>query len=147
MRLQRLTTALRTFSIPLRPQTVASPSRYFGRLPLPLSGATVLKAAPTIPFIGSLFSSSAKAESSDDMSYPDQRSDDEWRAVLSPGSPSPANPIEGPLSNSRNRTIPHPPRKRHRTSLHRRLRLPLPVGRSLQLRRLLRAALQSQPQI
>lgn len=88
MRLQRLTTALRTFSIPLRPQITASPSRYFGKLPLPVSGATVLKAAPTIPIIGSLFSSSAKAESSDNMSYPDQRSDDEWRAVLSPGSPS-----------------------------------------------------------
>lgn len=92
MRLQRLTTALRTFSIPLRLQTTASLSRYFGGLPLPVSGATVLKAAPTIPFIGSLFSSSAKAESSDDMSYPDQRSDDEWRAVLSPGSPLPSLP-------------------------------------------------------
>ncbi|BCR92665.1 peptide-methionine (R)-S-oxide reductase [Aspergillus chevalieri] len=84
MRFQRLTAALRTFSIPLRSQTTASPSHYFGKLPLPVSGATVLKAAPTVPFIGSLFSSSARAESSDNMSYPDQRSDDEWRAVLSP---------------------------------------------------------------
>ncbi|KAI0026098.1 SelR-domain-containing protein [Xylariomycetidae sp. FL0641] len=37
-----------------------------------------LKSMPTIPFFGSLFSSSA----SNAMSYPDQRSNDEWRAVL-----------------------------------------------------------------
>lgn len=57
------------------------------RLPLPISGARVLKAGPTIPFLGSLFSTSAKSEMSDgdSISYPDQRSEGEWRAVLSPG--------------------------------------------------------------
>lgn len=147
MRLHRLTIALRTFSIPLRPQTTASPSRYFGRLPLPVSGATVLKAAPTIPFIGSLFNSSAKAESSDDMSYPDQRSDDEWRAVLSPGSLLPPLLLGMSLTANANRTIPHPPRKRNRTPLYRRLRCPLPVKRRLHLRGLRRALIQSQPQV
>jgi len=41
--------------------------------------ATAIKSMPTIPFFGSLFSSSS---SSNNMSYPDQRSDQEWRAVL-----------------------------------------------------------------
>jgi peptide-methionine (R)-S-oxide reductase len=35
---------------------------------------------PSIPLVGSLFSSSASSK----MSFPDSRSDDEWRAVLSP---------------------------------------------------------------
>ncbi|KAI0133548.1 methionine-R-sulfoxide reductase-like protein SelR [Xylariales sp. AK1849] len=39
---------------------------------------TTSKFMPTIPFFGSLFSSSASSK----MSYPDQRSNDEWRAVL-----------------------------------------------------------------
>ncbi|XHG08401.1 Peptide methionine sulfoxide reductase B3 [Aspergillus wentii] len=34
--------------------------------------------------MGSFFSSSANAENANNMSYPDQRSEDEWRAVLSP---------------------------------------------------------------
>lgn len=40
-----------------------------------------LKSMPTIPFLGSLFSSSTRSN----MSYPLQKSDEEWRAVLSPG--------------------------------------------------------------
>lgn len=36
---------------------------------------------PTIPFIGSLFTSS----NSNNMSYPVQKHDDEWRAVLNKG--------------------------------------------------------------
>ncbi|KAJ5595159.1 uncharacterized protein N7459_001367 [Penicillium hispanicum] len=48
-------------------------------------GVKALKAAPTIPFFGAFFSSSSKAEEpSENMSYPDQRSNDQWRAVLSP---------------------------------------------------------------
>ncbi|KAI1872359.1 uncharacterized protein JN550_004078 [Neoarthrinium moseri] len=39
---------------------------------------TTFRSMPTIPFLGSLFSSS----SSSSMSYPDQRTNDEWRAVL-----------------------------------------------------------------
>ncbi|KAJ5081666.1 hypothetical protein NUU61_009930 [Penicillium alfredii] len=48
-------------------------------------GSKALRAAPTIPFLGAFFTSNSKAEEpSDSMSYPDQRSDDQWRAVLSP---------------------------------------------------------------
>jgi peptide-methionine (R)-S-oxide reductase len=39
-----------------------------------------VKSMPSIPFLGSLFSSSS---SSKNMSYPLQKSDDEWQAVLS----------------------------------------------------------------
>lgn len=39
-----------------------------------------------IPFISSLFGTSSSA--SDKMSYPDKRSDDEWRAVLNKGTSS-----------------------------------------------------------
>lgn len=49
-------------------------------------GAKAIRAAPTIPFFGALFSSTSNSEeSSGAMSYPDQRSEDQWRAVLSPG--------------------------------------------------------------
>ncbi|KAF7526676.1 hypothetical protein G7054_g10711 [Neopestalotiopsis clavispora] len=40
-----------------------------------------LRSMPSIPFFGSLFSSSSSSK----MSYPDQRTDDEWRAVLNKG--------------------------------------------------------------
>ncbi|KAI1611467.1 methionine-R-sulfoxide reductase SelR [Exophiala viscosa] len=40
--------------------------------------ATVYRSMPSIPLLGSLFSTS----SSEKMSYPDGRSDDEWQAVL-----------------------------------------------------------------
>ncbi|KAL1861267.1 hypothetical protein Plec18170_001782 [Paecilomyces lecythidis] len=94
MRFQRLQTALRAFttasrsvSVIRRRQTVLNTFSSFGRIPLPLSGATVLKAAPAIPFLGSLFSSSAKAEGQNnggEMSHPVQKSEEEWRAQLSP---------------------------------------------------------------
>ncbi|KAK7976490.1 hypothetical protein PG989_014953 [Apiospora arundinis] len=42
--------------------------------------ARTLKSMPTIPLFGSLFGSSSSASSK--MSYPDQRNNDEWRAVL-----------------------------------------------------------------
>ncbi|KAJ5467258.1 hypothetical protein N7475_005010 [Penicillium sp. IBT 31633x] len=45
----------------------------------------VLQAASTIPFFGAFFSSNRNPkESTEAMSYPDQRSDDQWRAVLNP---------------------------------------------------------------
>jgi len=40
----------------------------------------VLKSMPTIPFLGSLFGSSSSSKT---MSYPLQKSNDEWQAVLS----------------------------------------------------------------
>jgi len=45
----------------------------------PLYRSVILKSMPTIPFLGSLFSSSS---SSQNMSYPVQKSNDEWQAVL-----------------------------------------------------------------
>ena len=48
----------------------------------PFARGTVLKSMPTIPLLGSLFSSSS---SSKDMSYPIQKSDEEWQAQLNPG--------------------------------------------------------------
>lgn len=51
-------------------------------------GLKALRAAPTIPFFGAFFSSNRNNESSEAMSYPDQRSEDQWRAVLNPGSSS-----------------------------------------------------------
>lgn len=64
-----------------------------------LSRPTVLRSMPTIPFIGSLFSSS----STRNMSYPVQKSDDEWQAVLSKGKhpppPPPGNPTSSQTTN------------------------------------------------
>ncbi|MCJ1364461.1 hypothetical protein MMC16_003572 [Acarospora aff. strigata] len=56
------------------------PTRTSHRALQPFARATLLKSMPTIPFLGSLFSTSS---SSKDMSFPVQKSDDEWRAVLS----------------------------------------------------------------
>jgi len=42
---------------------------------------TTLRSMPSIPFLGSLFSSTP---ASSKMSYPDERTSDEWRAILSP---------------------------------------------------------------
>ncbi|KAJ5168787.1 uncharacterized protein N7482_004381 [Penicillium canariense] len=67
-----------TFS--LRPHSTSA-----RRGPRLTPGAKALRAAPTIPFFGALFSSKSNSdELSGNMSYPDQRSDDQWRAVLSP---------------------------------------------------------------
>lgn len=41
-----------------------------------------LQSMSSIPFLSALFGSSSKPSSN--MSYPDQRTDDEWRAILSP---------------------------------------------------------------
>lgn len=46
----------------------------------PVNNSVSRSSMPSIPFFGSFFSSSA---SSDKMTYPVQKSDDEWRAVLS----------------------------------------------------------------
>ena len=47
----------------------------------PITRGTVLKSMPTIPFFGSFFGTS----SSQKMSYPVQKSEEEWQAVLSKG--------------------------------------------------------------
>lgn len=99
MPLSALRPALRTFASRIRIPTSSSKTtvsilflwrsftnrpvttRSFGRR----TRAAALTAAPSIPFFSTLFSWSAKAESNtDNMSYPDKRSENEWRAVLSP---------------------------------------------------------------
>lgn len=40
---------------------------------------------PSIPILGSLFGTKAADSAKMSKSYPDQRTDDEWRAVLNPG--------------------------------------------------------------
>ena len=52
------------------------------RIPYTLARGTTLRSLPTIPFLGSFFSTS---NSSRDMSYPLKKSDDEWRVLLNKG--------------------------------------------------------------
>lgn len=59
----------------------------------------LLMSASFFSFLGSLFSSSSTASADSKMSYPDQRSDEEWRAVLSPGLSHPS--IDKGLQKSR----------------------------------------------
>ncbi|RAK73119.1 peptide-methionine (R)-S-oxide reductase [Aspergillus fijiensis CBS 313.89] len=84
MRFQRLAIFLRTFNLPLRSHPPPSSSSSFRLFPFPIPSPRTLQAAPAIPFISSFFTTSSKSENSGSMSYPDQRSDDAWRAVLSP---------------------------------------------------------------
>ncbi|KAI6088573.1 SelR-domain-containing protein [Hypoxylon rubiginosum] len=69
----KLLRAFYTFSNLTRVRPIAHQS--LQRNPVPL------RSMPTIPFLGSLFGSSAST--SNKMSYPDERNPDEWRAVLS----------------------------------------------------------------
>ena len=65
----------------------------------PFTCPTLYKSMPTIPFLSSLFSSNSALK----MSYPVQKSDDEWQAVLSKGShtpPPPMNPSNKPQNSS-----------------------------------------------
>lgn len=48
--------------------------------PLILRNSTIYRSMPSIPFLGSLFTSPAK----DMTDYPVKKSDDEWQAVLNP---------------------------------------------------------------
>ncbi|MCJ1282487.1 hypothetical protein MMC26_001810 [Xylographa opegraphella] len=75
MRIPSFPTIVRTFYTLTNATSRALPQH---RALLPFTRGTVLKSMPTIPFLGSLFSSAA----SRDMSYPVQKSDDEWQAVL-----------------------------------------------------------------
>ncbi|CAG7920071.1 unnamed protein product [Penicillium olsonii] len=83
----------RSLISPLRPQV--TPLRLASTLSSrPLSSSAkhprskavpkTIRAVSTIPFIGAFFSSNRNTDSSATMSYPDQRSDDQWRAVLNP---------------------------------------------------------------
>lgn len=75
-----------------------------------------LRSMSGIPFLGALFGSSSSSSSK--MSYPDQRSDDEWRAVLNKGTcvqsgrPRYGVPARGgklATQAHKRRAIPHPP--------------------------------------
>lgn len=83
MRIPSFPNILRTLHA-LSNYTLPAPSQRVRALQ-PFARATLLKSMPTIPFLGSLFSSS----SDKNMSYPIQKSDDEWRAVLSKGTAPP----------------------------------------------------------
>lgn len=75
----------------------------------------LVRSMPTIPFLSALFSSSTPA--SEKMSYPDNRSNDEWRAVLNKGTSKPHHdpvclvplyiytPSPPPERNSRSRPL------------------------------------------
>ena len=75
----------------LRSATFSSLGYRRPRISLPKTVPVITKrGAPTFPSLGSLFRSTTKAKSVDDqkedMSYPDEKSNEEWRAVLSPRS-------------------------------------------------------------
>jgi peptide-methionine (R)-S-oxide reductase len=85
MRIPRLPNILRSF---IALGTVSASTRYLQTRTTnaltPTSTTTILKSMPTIPFLSSFFGTSS---ASSKMSYPDNRSDDEWRAVLNKGMP------------------------------------------------------------
>jgi len=78
MRFPTFPTIIRTFYTLSNYTRVSSQAQY--KALNPFTRGTVYKSMPTIPFLSSLFSTSS---SSNDMSYPLQKSDDEWQAVLS----------------------------------------------------------------
>ncbi|KAH8816122.1 methionine-R-sulfoxide reductase-like protein SelR [Xylogone sp. PMI_703] len=73
MRLPSFSTIARRFNIITN---FNNPARYRVN---PLIRGAVLRSMPTIPFLSSFFSSNSPSN----MSYPVQKSEDEWRAVLS----------------------------------------------------------------
>ncbi|KAF8858044.1 methionine-R-sulfoxide reductase-like protein SelR [Acephala macrosclerotiorum] len=78
MRFPNFPTIIQTFYNLSNYTRVSSQAQY--KALNPFTRATVNKSKPTIPFLSSLFSTSS---SSSNMSYPLQKSDDEWQAVLS----------------------------------------------------------------
>jgi hypothetical protein len=119
MRLPSISTIVRTlytFSNATRFQT---PHRGLS----PFIRGSAIKSMPTIPFLGSLFSSSS---SSAKMTYPDQRSDQEWQAVLNKGQnlfhpyPTEFPPVDvwsQSNSGSCERKAPKPPAQASTTSI------------------------------
>jgi len=78
MRFPTFPTIVRTFyTISNYSARVSSQTRY--KALRPFTQGTVLKSIPTIPFLSSFFGTS----NSQKMSYPLQKSDEEWQAILS----------------------------------------------------------------
>ncbi|MCJ1329066.1 hypothetical protein MMC10_005743 [Thelotrema lepadinum] len=78
MRIPSFPTFLRTFyTISNATSNFSATARY--KALSPFSRTAVYKSMPTIPFLGSLFSSKS---SSSNMEYPLKKTDDEWQAVL-----------------------------------------------------------------
>lgn len=83
---------MRIPSLPVLVRTINRLSSSSTRIPQnykalkPLTTGTVLKSMPAIPFLSSFFGTTS---SSPKMSYPVQKTDDEWRAVLSKGMSTP----------------------------------------------------------
>ncbi|KAH8684769.1 methionine-R-sulfoxide reductase-like protein SelR [Tricladium varicosporioides] len=77
MRIPSFSTIIRTFYA-LSNRSIRASNQTPFKSPQPLPRGTILKSMPTIPFLGSFFSTSSSSK----MSYPLQKSDDEWKAVL-----------------------------------------------------------------
>ncbi|KAF4820890.1 hypotheticall protein [Colletotrichum siamense] len=70
-----ISTIVYTFSSLTRPRVVSAAA---SSVQQPFVTRPLRASMPSIPFLGALFGSSSQ----DKMSYPDKRTDDEWRAVL-----------------------------------------------------------------
>lgn len=66
--------------------------------PFTRGGTIGLKFMPTVPFLSSLFSSSAQSKQMAD--YPVKKTDDEWRAVLNKGNHTPSPPTLHPSNTN-----------------------------------------------
>ena len=80
MRIPTFPTLIRTFYT-LSNYTARASLQHQYKALQPFTRGTVLKSMPAIPFLSSFFSTSNSSK----MSYPLQKSDDEWQAVLSKG--------------------------------------------------------------
>ncbi|KAK7545908.1 methionine-R-sulfoxide reductase-like protein SelR [Phyllosticta citricarpa] len=86
MRFPSFPTLVRTFYTLSNSTARRISSAFPGAAPRLAFATTPLRAGPSIPFLGALFGSSSRGgrNSSDMAQYPVQKSDEEWRAVLSP---------------------------------------------------------------
>ena len=144
MRLPSFSTVVRTFYTISNSTARILPASQ--RALAPLTRGTVIKSMPTIPFLSSFFSTSS---SSNNMSFPLQKSDNEWQAVLNPGMPFLAYHILAPdfILTETPRAVSHPPPERHRSPLHWGLRQAHALFRCVYMRSLRCTSVQSNPQV